>query len=339
MPPAPSLSLQVSGVRERVLDRLDERLVRVGLTGVLTDLDRTATASPVPGEAAGEGFTWEPRDRDDPSWFPQGIASAGSGQVLLVSWYARRTRLWHPGSRVTVVDRTDPERPRYRHVRLVVARRPVGLRHLGRVPVHAGGIAVLGDLLYVADTVAGVRVFRLSDIARVPRRRATAPLRPRGELVLPQLLRLRVPLLAGRDRLRWSYLSVGQVDEQLSLVAGEYGRKGSAPRLVRFALDRGTGLPAFDADGRSRPLEVHEHQPLRMQGVAVHDGTWFVSASAGAHPGDLHVGSPGAFVRRRGVLPPGPEDLTWSVPGRELWCLSEHPGRRWVFPVDASRWT
>ena len=36
-----------------------------------------------------------------------------------------------------------------------------------RIAVHAGGIAVVGDLLYVADTVFGVRLFRLGDVMRV----------------------------------------------------------------------------------------------------------------------------------------------------------------------------
>ena len=76
-----------------------------------------------------------------------------------------------------------------------------------------------------------------------------------------------------------------------------------------------------------------------MQGVAVHDSTWFVTASTGeGEPGDLHVGAPGAWRRHRGVLPTGPEDVDWSRPGEELWCVTEWPGRRWVLRVDATRW-
>jgi len=202
--------------------------------------------------------------------------------------------------------------------------------------VHAGGIAVLGDLLYVADTNVGVRVFRLDDLARVPRRRRDA----HGyDYVLPQLLRLRFPLRAGADRLKASFLSVGEVAGQLSLVVGEYGRKGTTPRLVRYLLDPSTGLPVLGADGCCAPLEVHERQPHRMQGVAVHGSTWFVTASAGeGNPGDLYVGSPGSLRRHRGVLPTGPEDLDWSRPGEELWCVTEWPGHRWVFPIDAGPW-
>jgi len=328
----------------------------VGLLGVLADLEQTGTPCDVPGEAAGTGFTWEEADRNDPRWWPQGVASLRSGAVLLVSWYARRGRLgWTRGSRITVVDRSDPGRPRYRHVLLVTPRR---LRSLGRVPVHAGGIAVLDDLLYVADTRAGVRVFRLQDVMHVPRRRLDARLPWPGagtrtlgrrltgghtaygfSYVLPQLLRLRLSSGPSPRPLGFSFLFLGPVEGRLSLVVGEYGRKGSSPRLARYALDPATGLPVRDARGGYRPLVVHPDAPLRMQGVAVHDRTWYVSASAGeGNRGHLYVGRPGRFRRHRSVLPPGPEDLDWSRPGEQLWCQSEWPGHRAVFPIDADAW-
>jgi hypothetical protein len=340
-------ALTITDRRDRLVDDLTARLPRVGLAGLV--LDRVARPTQVPGEAAGDGLTWEDRDASHRTWWPQGVAATGGR--LLVSWYAkRRWGLFSLGSRLSVV---DPVAFRYGHVLLVSPRRRLGLLSMGGVRVHAGGIAVLGELVYVADTRAGVRVFRLGDVARVPRRRLDAVLpwhgagtrtlgrRPTGgftaygyDHVLPQLLRLR----AARG-LRWSFLSVGQVEGRLSLVVGEYGRKGTSPRLARYPLDPTTGLPELDADGRCPPLEVHTGQPHRMQGVAVDGTTWWVSASAGeGNPGDLHVGAPGRFRTHRGVLPPGPEDLDWERPGERLWCTSERPGHRYVFPVDARRW-
>lgn len=348
----PAYALTVTDRRDALVDGLTSRLSRVGLAGVV--LDRAARRTQVPGQAADDGLTWEDRDTGDRTWWPQGVAE--SGERLLVSWYAkRRWGMVSLGSRLSVV---DPAACRYAHVLLVSPRRPLGplsLRavSMGAVRVHAGGIAVLGDLVYVADTHAGVRVFRLGDIARVPRRRLDALLpwrsagtrtlgrRPTGgftaygyDHVLPQLLRLRAA-----PGLRWSFLSVGQVEGRLSLVVGEYGRKGTSPRLARYPLDAATGLPELGADGTCAPLEVHTGQPHRMQGVAVDGTTWWVSASAGeGNPGDLHVGAPSRFRRHKGVLPPGPEDLEWSRPGERLWCVSEWPGARYVFPVDARRW-
>lgn len=340
-------ALTVTDRRDALVDDLTARLPRVGVAGV--ELDRTARATPVPGEAAGDGLTWDQHDAQDPVWWPQGVAAAG--ERLLVSWYAkRRWGVFSLGSRLSVV---DPGAGRYAHVLLVSPRRRLGRLSMGAVRVHAGGIAVLGEFVYVADTRAGVRVFRLADVARVPRRRLDALLpwpgagsrtlgrRPTGGFtaygfrhVLPQLLRLRA-----EPGLRWSFLSFGQVEGRLSLVVGEYGRKGTSPRLARYPLDPATGLPKLDADGRCLPLEVHTGQPHRMQGVAVDGSTWWVSASSGqGNAGDLHVGAPGRFRRHRGVLPPGPEDLEWWRPGERLWCVSEWPGARYVFTVDARRW-
>jgi hypothetical protein len=346
--------------RRRTLQALTARLPRVGLDGVLADLDREGEPCDVPGAAAGRGFTWAPVDRDDPSWTPQGLAVARGGEVLLVAWYARRRLgVVTQGSRVTVVDRRDPERVRYRHILLVTPRRLPGGPTLGRVGVHAGGIAVVGDLLYVADTLGGVRVFRLGDVVAVPRRRVDGVLPWPGagtrtlgrrltggytalghDHVLPELMRVRLGLRAGLRRLRWSFLSVGELDGLPCLVAGEYGRKGTAPRLAVYALDTASGLPVTGPDGRCVPVAVHEHQPHRMQGAAVHGSTWYVTASSGeGNPGDLYVGAPGRWHRHRGVLPTGPEDVDWARPGEELWSLTEWPGRRWVFPVDVRRLT
>ena len=354
---APPYALVATRARDDLIAGLSRRWPKVPLHAVLADLDRAAERCAVPARAAGPGFTWDPVDREDRSWWPQGVASVRSGAVLLVSWYSRRRRLHRSqGSRISVLDPTSPAGPRYRHLRLVRPRRRLGLVTMGNVRVHVGGIAVLGDRLHVADTVFGVRVFRLEDILRVPRRplraRAGAWLRwfpvlrrsPAGnrgadgyEYVLPQLMAYRVPLRLALRGLRYSFLSIGTVDGRPHLVVGEYRRKGqAAPRLARYPLDPGTGLPTADRRGRAVPLEVYEHQPRRMQGVAVQGSTWFVTASAGEGvDGDLYVGAPGEWVRHRGVLPTGPEDLDWSPPGNDLWCVSEWPGRRWVFP---SRW-
>lgn len=340
---APSPALLRRGARGHLVDRLAGRAGRVGIGTVLADLDRQGAHCPVPGAATGPGFTWDDADGADRTWWPQGVAVPGPesvpgtapGDVLLISWYAKRDRwLRTQGVRITVVDRRHPAGPRYRHVRLVVPRRRPGGVRTGVVPVHAGGIAVVGDLLYVADTLSGLRLFRLSDVLRVPGGRSRSE-----DLVLPQTMALRVPLRGRLARFRFSFVSSGEVDGAPCLVVGEYRRAADRPpRLLRYALDPATGLPVTDARGRAVPVEVHGDQPRRMQGVAVHGADWVLTASAGpSTPGDLYTGAPGAWHRHRGVLPPGPEDLAWSRPGEELWSVSEWPGHRWVFPAAADR--
>jgi hypothetical protein len=363
MPPMGGVAqyaLAATRPRETAIERLSRRLPRAGLDGVLADLDRAAVRCPVPGEATAEGYTWDDVDRSDPVWWPQGVASIRSGRVLLVSWYARRDRLGRTqGARISVLDPTHPGGPRYGHVLLVAPRRRLGVLTMGTVAVHAGGIAVHGNMLHVADTVFGVRLFRLSDVLRVPRRPSGAGGRAAGrgwsdrfrrstgrfgapgyDYVLPQLMAFRAPLRPGARRFRYSFLGIGEVAGRPNLVVGEYRRKaeGSA-RLARYPLDPRTGRLAAGEDGRCLPLEVHDGQPSRMQGSAVHGTTWYLTTSAGeGAAGDLHVGAPGAWRRHRGVLPSGPEDLSWSRPGHELWCVSEWPGRRWIFPIETGRW-
>ncbi|MBW8872384.1 MAG: hypothetical protein JF618_09565, partial [Leifsonia sp.] len=176
--------------------------------------------------------------------------------------------------------------------------------------------------------------FRLSDILRV---------RGRGLFgyrhVLPQSGHER---LLGGDRggengaddtrMRFSFVSLerdssGGGDH---LVVGEFGPESGGRRLGR--------IPVGADSRRVEVIDVHEPGIPRMQGAAVVDGTWFVTASHGSRPGDLWVGSGGTWVRHPAVLPPGPEDLTASHDGRRLWSLCEYPRKRWVFAIDAERW-
>ncbi|GAA1735552.1 hypothetical protein [Aeromicrobium alkaliterrae] len=327
---------------------LASRARRVGIDGVLGRLDRVGSWTSVPGEAAEDGLTWDERDAQTRRWFPQGITTrfdptgddADGRRVLLTSWYGHGALGYAVlGSRISVVDLAAEDAPRYAHVRLVDERRVAGLRGLTRVPVHAGGLAWYGPHLFVAASGGGLRVFRVADVERL-RLRSGSWLRGRGTRhVLPQAGAYASEQDEG-PRMTYSFLSVERGVDVDHLVAGEYGRKDRTGRhrLLRFALDRETGLLATDADGRAHPVEAGEGVP-RMQGATVVDGTWFVTASAGeGNPGDLWVGRPGALERHRGVLPTGPEDIT-SWPGTDrLWSLTEWPGRRWVYAVDAGAW-
>ena len=323
---------------------------RVGLRAVIADTNRTARRVDVPAEAAAEGFTWDPRDTESHRWWPQGITTSADAYghedtagrfngraVLLTSWYAHGgfgRRLL--GSRITVVADVDSQAPSYRHV-LLVEPVKVGPMHLFRpVRVHAGGIVWYGDHLFVAGSDAGIRVFRLDDITHVRNR-----VRARGyRYVLPQASTYDADQDPDQTALTYSFLSLDRGPEIDRLVAGEYGTKGSGShRLVRYPLDRDTQLLRGDEQGRSVALELHESQPDRMQGATLVGDTWVVTASAGeGRPGDLWVGRPGHLRRHRGVLPTGPEDVAHWPQRRQVWSLSEWPGRRWVFGIDVDPW-
>lgn len=331
----------------RLIDELAARHARVGIAGILGARGRRARPAAVPAPAAVEGFRWDSFDEWSQRWWPQGIevlagADAGRDDVLLVSWFAQQRRGGSQGARLTVVDRRDPQRPRYHHVLLVEPFRDgatIGMRPVG---IHAGGIAVVGSRLYVAATYGGLRRFNLGDILRV---RGRGPFGYRH--VLPQSGHERLVGGEGDSRMRFSFVSVERTPGEgrgegpghaEHLVVGEFGAEHHGRRLGRVPLTAADTDAGPDAVERVEVIDVHEPGIARMQGAAVVDGAWFVSASHGSRPGDLWVGSDGAWVRHPAVLPPGPEDLSASHDGRRLWSLSEFPRRRWVFTMDAERW-
>lgn len=328
---------------------------QVSLPELLSDLDRVATpVEPPTGSLVKRALAWEPRDNDDPRWYPQGITTsadaapaAGAGEpggdqvagrdVLLVSWYARgawgRTVL---GSRISVVDVTDTADggpARYRHVLLVEPVRRAGVPGYRPVRVHAGGLVWHGDHLLVAGSRGGLRVFSLADLRRVRR-----PLTPGSPYVLVQRGRLDPDTDPDVPPLTYSFLSLDRSGESHHLLAGEYGRTGGQHRLARYLIDPRTGLPEIGTDGHAHAVEWHDRQVPRMQGATTVGETWVVTASTGeGNPGDLWTGRPGALVRHRGVLPTGPEDIThWPRRG-ELWLPTEWPGRRLLCTIAAAR--
>lgn len=333
----------------RLPDRFFRRFRRVGLRGVLADLDRRGRRVDVPGEAAAPGMTWEQRDVETRRWWPQGITTSADAYgpdpqsgtfegrpVVLASWYAHGALGWLLlGSRISVVAGADTDAPRYRHLLLVEPRRVLGLHLLRPVRVHAGGIVWYGDHLFVAGSSRGLRVFRLDDVVRVRSRWRTRGYR----YVLPQFTSYAADTDDGVPPMTYSFLSLDRAGDVDHLVAGEYGRKGGRHRMVRYELDRETHLLRSGASEPAVPVEVHDSVAPRMQGAVLVDGTWVITASAGeGNPGDLWVGRPGDLHRRRGVLPTGPEDITWWPQRGELWSLTEWPGRRWVYAIDADRW-
>lgn len=323
------------------------RFTRVGLRGVLNDTNRVARRVAVPSAAAVDGMTWEPRDQDSACWWPQGITTSADAtgtedgtyagrSVVITSWYARGRLGKFLGSRLSVIDGVDEPTHGYRHVLLMEPTKKWRLlRPFKPVRIHAGGIVWFGQHLYVAGSSQGLRVFRLDDLIRVRNR-----LLSRGyRYVLPQLTAYTADHDEGARNMTYSFLSLDHDGAVPHLVAGEYGRKGGTHRLMRFPLDPETGLLRSDERGWAVPAEFYDRQVERMQGATIVGDTWIITASAGEGvSGDLWVGRPGGYTRHRGVLPTGPEDVTHWPQRRQVWTLTEWPGRRWVFGLDLDRW-
>jgi len=270
-----------------------------GLAGVLADLDRRIRpfgprfGAPWAARRArglAGGFRFDAGDSHSEAWYPQGLSASPDGAVVLVSWYRKGTNV----ARVSCVDLGSG---RYRHVRLTTAA-------LEPVRSHAGGLAWRDDLLYVADTKAGLRVFDLSRILRTP---------AEGDerYALPELGRYRPAGAA----LRFSYASVDEAAG--GLLVGEYLDKAPGARLVRWPFAPG-GLLAAEA-AEAAWMTGHSN----LQGAVALPGRMVMAESRGvARAGTLHV-SPYAETSERHRWAVGCEDL--ALAGSDVLSLGEHP--------------
>lgn len=336
------------------------------LSIVLDDANRIATRiSRNEGNALvrnfAAGFRWNSGDGDTPDWYPQGVTTSSDAyengnydgrRVVLVTWYDHTESSPNKGVRLTLVDRTDPLNPRYRHALLVVpysSGTSASFHALWRddahpdIPLHAGGIFWYGDLLYVADTHNGFRVFRLDDIMQVSTAAAcdtTIGRRPSGEYcafgykyVIPQRFTYTA---TASNNLRFSFVSLDRSTVPDSVLVGEYDVDGAGTRLVRWSIDFRT-RELVATNNEATATWAYQVDIRAMQGAASIDGKYFISRSNGRNGrGDLITWIPGQPIRiHAGVYPPGPEDLTYRPSTDELWTVTEYPGNRMVVAVTA----
>ncbi|CAA9344632.1 MAG: hypothetical protein AVDCRST_MAG34-1161 [uncultured Nocardioidaceae bacterium] len=351
----------VGVLRSRARDAENDALAgvtggRVGLAGVLTDLNRTAVPATVPGTVA--AFAWDRKDSWSRRWWPQGITSSADAtaggtvdgrRVLVTSSYSKEIRRINKGARITVADVTDPSRVYYRHVLLVTAvLDDDGGVQLRPVRAHAGGLTWHGPHLHVAATHKGFLTFALDDIVAVPDTDQPDLLGrlPRGGMagfghryVLPVRFVHR-SRAEGTHAFRYSFLSLERSLSGHRLLAGEYARKDQSRRFLTYDLDPSTGLPTADDDGVSSATLLPGEGVERMQGAVRVGGRLHVTTSAGLHGrGSIWVGDPGSLLRFDRVLPPGPEDLCHWPAADQLWTQTEYPRQRLVLALDRSRFT
>jgi hypothetical protein len=324
---------------------------RAGLASVLDDLDRQGHRTWAPGLAVRRAFTWDREDRRTTRWWPQGISTSADAdsahvagrQVVVTTWYAKGLGDGHHGSRISFIDLATR---RYAHVLLVVPRLVDGVLQLEPLKIHAGGIAWCGPWLHVAATARGIYTCHVDDLLRVPDGQAGTRLEVEEDRidalgyrhVLPVRFAYRAATDDGHEKLRYSFLSYDAASTPPQLVAGEYGRGAQTRRLVRYPVDPDTMLLAAGEDGVSRPLMLGDGGLVQAQGAVFAAGQYFVTTSNGPWmPGSVYVGQPGAWSRRRWAVPMGPEDIAYWTSRDELWCQTEHPGRRWVFGIRRSR--
>ena len=316
---------------------------RVGLDGVLADLNRTAREVFNTGSAATWAFAWDDEDNDSQRWWPQGITSSAdadpgeeyAGRRLLVTTsYSKTIDKLNKGCRITVVEVSEEQPIRYRHVLLVA----VGLDDVGRpelrpVHAHAGGAVWNGSYLHVAATTSGVHTFHLDDVMAVPTEVGLG-----HRYVLPLRTSWAARTADGAEPMRYSFLSLDRDAADRRLLAGEYGNGRASKRLLTYPLAP-DGLIRADETGLAVPAVLADG-PSKMQGAVSVNGRLHVVTSNGKRgKGSLWVGEPGALRQAARVLPPGPEDITYWPSREELWTVTEYPGRRLVLALDPRRFT
>jgi hypothetical protein len=310
--------------------RMEQVYPRVGVAGVLADTNRqtrSIAGSPVISGVrnfAG-GFRWNEGDDNFAGWYPQGLTgsadasdsgSVAGHRVLVASWYSKEGK----GVRASFVNADSLDGARYRHVLLVA---PGAKGGYGLVKIHAGGIAWYGNLLYVADTDNGVRVFDTSHLMLVRKGGGRRKKSLDYKYLLPQVGAYRT---TGK-KLRYSFVAIDRTTTPPTLLAGEYRAGKAGGRIVRWRLNAKTGRIA-----RGRAVGAVRSPASNVQGALSVGGRFYTSSSNGNAHGTLASGKPRGRVSTTtwGI---GPEDLTYSRLTNRLYTLTEHPGLRTVFGV------
>lgn len=297
------------------------------------------------------GFRWNDGDMATEGWYPQGItgnedASASGGRRrLIVSWYDHEEDAIVKGARISIVDLEDPTNIRYRHVLLAVPTGSSTSPNFSSVvtgsgaPLHAGGIVWLGNLLYVADTTQGFRVFDLSKIIEVTHTDDTDRIGISGarmdahgyRYIAPQVARYR--LHQDSCSVRFSFVSLDRSSSPPSLLSGEYRKDDTGGRLVRWPVDAGSDWLATEQDGLVHATRAFVGGQTKMQGAMSWGDAIYISSSSQYNSfGRIYrtrVGQKSnitAWVR-------GAEDLYYERSTNRIWTAAEYPDARDVASI------
>ncbi|MGP9539627.1 hypothetical protein ACT3SP_16625 [Brachybacterium sp. AOP43-C2-M15] len=332
------------------VEALLEQAGRASVSQVMDDANHERTPATVIDTQV-HGFRFATSDENDPDAFPQGIATsrdavgtAGDGrydgrQVIAVSFYNNSPK----SSRINLIDWDANHPDAYRRILLVEPTGTAEEPSFQDVPIHAGGIAWYGDLLYVADSAAtpgGLRVFDMSRILTTDTGGTKDQIGRVGETfyahnyayVLPQVGTVASEVDAGTEPLVWSTVSLDRVTR--SIVMTEYRCEDceeyptGTTRAVRFDFQEG-GPTFADTTTASEALEVPLHY---LNGVGSHNGRWWFNSSR--HKTLDHWPGEGALTTYPWVSWGQSLSYWEDEDGPDLlWSLTEGEGFRAVFAV------
>jgi hypothetical protein len=358
----------LSETSSSLVGALDAALPNVTMGAVADDANRTPSCGSAPSVTHRTAYyCWNAGDQDTTAWYPQGITTSsdayGAGtydgkRINLVSWYDHAEDGIDKGVRISVSNLSaSASAPPYRHILLVEPSGTASAPSYRPVNIHAGGIMWYGNLLYVADTSGGFRVFDLDHLWQVSTGRSSAVGRQADgsyhafdyKYVLPQTAKFTDSTAGGYAQLQHSSVALDRTSSPDSVIVSEYRSPadvdaGAQVRTIRVPIDYTNRYLKPASDGVIKATEAYRTDLESVQGSTAINGEFFFSQSDGSNhsdpnsDGDLHTfaAPSGPIVRHGNALTVGAEDLSYDPTRDYLWSLGEYPGYRWVYAADAS---
>ena len=301
------------------------------------------------------GFVWNDGDMDVSYWYPQGItgtsdaygaANHNGRRLMMVSWYHRTDNRPTKGARISLVDLTNLNDIRYRHLLLVkpittvngVNFRAVRYDHGDQDALHAGGIVWLGPYLYVADTRVGMRVFDLTRMMRMSSTDDTGAIGLAGNrsdghgyaYVIPQVARY--ALTDTSCPLSFSAISLDRSTQPPTILSSEYRSGDPQGRLIHWPVDL-ENHRLLDLHGLVDGRQIKMSAQTRVQGALTWEGNYYISSSSQFNRfGRLYRTRPGMESSISAWIY-GCEDLYYERSTGLIWTPGEFPDFRDVVGI------
>jgi hypothetical protein len=302
------------------------------------------------------GFEWQSGDANTADWMPQGITGLRQGEekkFVVVSWYFKGDPP-RKGVRLSFVDVTDIPSSRgtavsYRHVLLVQPSTTGDFNVFRPIPIHAGGLASRGNIIFVMDTNNGVRAFDTSKMfpAQEDSGKSRCGIIDNKAFafdyryILPQTTFYHMTI--GGQNFSYSSLDWSDMDNPLLLI-GNYHSEADTdyinppPKMVWWNLD-GTTITGYDRTvvtclARAQGgMSYKESSNKRL--------VWLSRSGSDPTLSVGRVSGEGCIEWHNFSWPRGCEDLHFSPYSHNIWCLTEHRDRngRFVFAVKKDRYT
>ena len=294
---------------------------------------------------------------------PQGTAV--KGDHIINSWYfTGKSDDWEGDCKLTIMDR---RRQRYVNVAPVQRTHDGTDRGYVRIQSHAGGLAMVGDFLFVADSsITALRIFDTRKIFSVADNRSSVISSQKFvlqyQLMMPEIGRIE---LSTPDNAGPSFVSLCTIGGVEHLVTGNFYSwwwqydDGGKSMIWCLPITRGTARAGFPSvHPRLTIREILPRFPsgsekgdviTRIQGVALQDGFMILSRSfkdwtkqlivlkfdEDYRVQDPHLFFSGTRAARHAYEHEnwlyGSQDLSLSEDGRALYTLTEFVDHRAVY--------